>query len=68
MLKPLLAFLAASLGLTGAANASLPVGSKAPAFATTGALAGKPFNFNLASALKRGPVVLYFYPKAFTKG
>lgn len=48
--------------------ATLPVGGKAPNFATTGALGGKPFAFNLASALKRGPVVLYFYPKAFTKG
>lgn len=68
MLRKLLIGLAASLGLTGAANASLPVGARAPAFTTIGALGGKPFNFNLASALKRGPVVLYFYPKAFTKG
>ena len=68
MMRKLLIGIAAGLGLTGAANASLPVGAKAPAFATTGALAGKPFNFNLAAALKRGPVVLYFYPKAFTKG
>ena len=68
MLRKLLIGLAAGLGLTGAANASLPVGARAPALATTGALAGKPFNFNLAAALKRGPVVLYFYPKAFTKG
>ena len=68
MMRKLLIGLAAGLGLTGAANASLPVGAKAPAFVTTGALAGKPFKFDLASALKRGPVVLYFYPKAFTKG
>lgn len=50
------------------AEAALPVGAKAPVFVTTGALAGKPFRFDLAAALKRGPVVLYFYPKAFTKG
>ena len=68
MMRKLLIGLAASLGLTGAANASLPVGARAPALTTTGALAGKPFDFNLATALKRGPVVLYFYPKAFTKG
>ena len=68
MIRKLLIGLAATLGLTGAANASLPVGAKAPGFTTTGALAGKPFKFDLASALKRGPVVLYFYPKAFTKG
>jgi peroxiredoxin len=40
----------------------------APAFVTQGARAGKPFTFNLKAALKKGPVVLYFYPKAFTKG
>lgn len=68
MMRKLLIGLAAGLGLTGAANASLPVGSRAPAFSTTGALAGKAFKFDLAAALKRGPVVLYFYPKAFTKG
>jgi peroxiredoxin Q/BCP len=67
MLKALSA-LAALLGFTGAAHAALPVGAKAPAFTTAGAEAGKPFRFNLASALKRGPVALYFYPKAFTKG
>ena len=33
-----------------------------------GALAGKPFRLHLAEQLKNGPVVLYFYPKAFTKG
>jgi peroxiredoxin Q/BCP len=68
MMRKLLIGFAASFGLTGAANGSLPVGAKAPGLTTTGALAGKAFNFNLASALKRGPVVLYFYPKAFTKG
>jgi peroxiredoxin len=67
-MRKILIGVAAMLGLTGAAHASLPVGSKAPAFTTTGALAGKPFKFDLATALKRGPVVLYFYPKAFTKG
>lgn len=68
MIRKLLIGLVAALGLSGTANASLPVGAKAPGIITTGALAGKAFNFNLASALKRGPVVLYFYPKAFTKG
>jgi peroxiredoxin len=48
--------------------ASLPQGARAPQFATQGALAGKPFAFNLRTALRRGPVVLYFYPKAFTQG
>ena len=48
--------------------AALPTGAKAPNFTTEGAIAGKPFRLNLAEQLKHGPVVLYFYPKAFTKG
>jgi peroxiredoxin len=48
--------------------AALPVGAKAPDFVTTGALAGKPFRLHLKAELKKGPVVLYFFPKAFTKG
>jgi thioredoxin-dependent peroxiredoxin len=50
------------------ATAALPTGAKAPDFTTTGALAGNPFRLHLAEQLKHGPVVLYFYPKAFTKG
>ena len=50
------------------AAAALPVGSKAPDFVTTGALAGKPFRLHLANELRKGPVVLYFFPKAFTQG
>lgn len=50
------------------ARAELPVGSQAPNFSTQAALSGKSFGFNLSTALRRGPVVLYFYPKAFTKG
>ena len=49
-------------------RAELPAGARAPAFAARGALAGRPFTIRLADALKRGPVVLYFYPKAFTQG
>ena len=59
---------AALLGLAGPASAELPVGSAAPQIAAKGALAGKEFSFNLARALKKGPVVLYFFPKAFTPG
>lgn len=61
----------AALGLlfvATSAQASLPVGARAPVFATQGAKAGKPLTFDLKKALRRGPVVLYFYPKAFTKG
>ncbi len=52
----------------GIASAALPVGAKAPAFAAEAALNGSQFRFSLADALKRGPVVVYFYPAAFTKG
>jgi peroxiredoxin len=63
---PVALFAAALLSMP--AEASLPVGAKAPPFVAQGALAGKPFAFNLQAALKKGPVVLYFYPKAFTSG
>ena len=50
------------------AQAVLKPGDAAPEFKTTAALAGSPFEFDLAEALKKGPVVLYFFPKAFTQG
>lgn len=50
------------------ALAAIPVGSAAPDFSTQGALAGKPFQFTLSKALKKGPVVLYFFPAVFTQG
>ena len=50
------------------AQAALKPGDAAPEFKTTAALAGSPFDFDLAEALKKGPVVLYFFPKAFTRG
>ncbi len=58
-----------SLALLGStAQAALPVGASAPDFTTEAALGGKEFKFSLAQALAKGPVVLYFYPKAFTSG
>ena len=59
---------ALALGLTAPAAADLPAGAQAPLFTTQAALAGEEYGFNLRSALAKGPVVLYFYPKAFTKG
>ena len=50
------------------ALAALPDGAQAPDFSTEASLAGKTFRFSLAKALKNGPVVLYFYPAAFTPG
>lgn len=68
MFKLLLPFAALAALLHGPLHAELPKGSKAPLFSTSVAKAGKAGQFNLQQALKRGPVVLYFYPKAFTKG
>jgi peroxiredoxin len=51
-----------------AAMAALPQGAKAPDFTTQAVIAGKPFPFHLGDALKKGPVVLYFFPAAFTSG
>ncbi|SEN52000.1 Peroxiredoxin [Sphingomonas gellani] len=59
---------AAALLLAGPAAAALAPGAKAPVFTAQGAMAGKPFTVNLATALRRGPVVLYFFPAAFTGG
>jgi peroxiredoxin len=49
-------------------SAALPVGAKAPEIRTMGALGGKTFKLDLKDQLRHGPVVLYFYPKAFTQG
>lgn len=48
--------------------AALKVGDEAPDFAAPASLGGKVFQFHLSASLKQGPVVLYFYPAAFTPG
>lgn len=50
------------------AHAALPVGAKAPNIVTKAARGGKPFDFALKAALRKGPVVVYFFPAAFTSG
>ncbi len=50
------------------AHAALKTGAQAPDFTAPATIDGKEFTFKLADALKKGPVVVYFYPKAFTKG
>lgn len=50
------------------AAASLPVGARAPQFTTMGALNGNPFRLSLREQLRHGPLVLYFFPRAFTEG
>ena len=67
MRKLLLGFCMAAI-MAAPASAALPAGSKAPDFTTAGAIGGKPFKLHLADQLRKGPVVLYFFPKAFTKG
>jgi peroxiredoxin len=66
MRKFVFALAAASMALP--AQAALPVGAKAPDFVTTGAVGGKPFKVHLKRELRKGPLVLYFFPKAFTQG
>jgi thioredoxin-dependent peroxiredoxin len=66
MRKLLIALAVASLAAP--AGAALKVGDKAPDFTTNGAVGGKEFKIHLAQQLKKGPVVLYFFPKAFTSG
>jgi peroxiredoxin Q/BCP len=56
------------LGSALPATAALKNGAAAPDFTAQATLGGKQFVFNLADALNRGPVVLYFYPAAFTQG
>ena len=50
------------------AHAALAVGDNAPTFDAPASLNGKTFTYSLAGALKRGPVVVYFYPSAYTGG
>lgn len=54
--------------LAAPAFAALGEGEVAPPFKTQASLAGKAFTYDLKSALKKGPVVVYFYPSAYTGG
>ncbi len=60
--------LALSLLISLPVLAALKVGDMAPDFSARGSLGGKEFNFSLQEALKKGPVVVYFFPSAYTKG
>jgi len=60
--------LCAALAAAAPAWAALDIGDKAPDFTAPAALAGKQYDFSLADSLARGPVVLYFFPAAFTAG
>ena len=71
-MKPVIVFAAMSaLALSAAAPAAmaeLKPGAKAPDFSAPAYLAGQPFTYKLSDALKKGPVVVYFFPAAHTKG
>ncbi|HET6588112.1 MAG TPA: redoxin domain-containing protein, partial [Oleiagrimonas sp.] len=62
MLSALLAFVAVPV------LAALSTGAEAPAFTAEASQAGKDFTFSLQQALAKGPVVVYFYPAAYTGG
>jgi peroxiredoxin Q/BCP len=57
-----------ALMATTAAFAALKAGDLAPAFSAPASLAGKPFTYALKDSLAKGPVVVYFYPSAYTEG
>lgn len=67
MKKMLALSILAALAATPALAALKP-GDTAPDFTAQGSLGGKPFTFHLKDALKKGPVVVYFYPSAYTGG
>ena len=67
-MKKTLSATLAMLAMSSPAWAALDIGDKAPNFTAPAALAGKQFSFSLEEALAKGPVVLYFFPAAFTAG
>ena len=68
MIRTWLAAAVIAMTLAAPASAALGIGTKAPDFTLQATKGGNVFTFTLAQALKRGPVVLYFYPAAFTPG
>ena len=68
MKKNLVFGLAIVLAFCTSAFAALKPGDRAPEFSAPASVAGKAFHFSLKKALKKGPVVVYFFPSAFTGG
>lgn len=67
LMKPFIPFIALCSSLfAGPALAALKPGDPAPDFTVDAAQGGQEFKFSLTQALKKGPVILYFYPKSFT--
>jgi peroxiredoxin len=67
-MKNILLGLLGSVAIALPALAALEAGENAPAFEAKASLAGQPFNYSLSEALAKGPVVVYFYPSAYTQG
>ncbi len=67
-MKRLLGWTMLLLAFASPTRAALDIGERAPDFTTRAALAGKVYEFSLADALRKGPVVLYFFPAAFSEG
>lgn len=63
-----LATATAAAVIAAPAFAALSDGAKAPEFSATGMVGGKEFTFKLSDALKKGPVVAFFFPAAYTAG
>lgn len=68
VLKQILSAALLSAAIAAPATAALKEGELAPDFKAQASLDGKPFDYSLKAALKQGPVVVYFYPSAFTGG
>ncbi len=67
-MKTLLIAAALTVLAASPAIAALKVGAQAPEFSAPGYQGGKPLHFDLDKALRKGPVVLYFFPAAHTSG
>jgi peroxiredoxin len=67
-MKQVLAWVTLGLVLPLSAHAALDIGEPAPAFTKEAALGGSVFRYSLADSLRKGPVVLYFFPAAYSEG
>ncbi len=67
-MNKIMVVVASMLAMASPAWAALDIGEKAPDFTTQAALAGKQYSFSLSQSLAKGPVVLYFFPAAFSSG
>ena len=67
-MKKIMVAVASTLAMIAPAWAALDIGDKAPDFTAQAALAGKQYSFSLSQTLAKGPVVLYFFPAAFSSG